>query len=121
MNKSEFMNLAIRYVIGFGAALCMSVLSYLAVTEGWSDSPHITMAVLLAFASIQLVIQLVCFLHLGVHGRSRGRSVTLGFTILMMLIIVIGSLWIMRNLDYHTGTSGDAMNEYMKAQNKKGF
>jgi len=39
----------------------------------------------------------------------------------MMLVIVIGSLWIMQNLDYRMGMSGEAMNEYMKEQNKKGF
>jgi cytochrome o ubiquinol oxidase subunit IV len=121
MNQTEFSRLALRYVIGFAVALCLSVVSYLMVTQRWFESATLTMAVLLLFASAQLIVQLVCFLHLGVQGRSRSRTMSLGFTILMMLVIVIGSLWIMRNLDYRMGMSGEAMNEYMEAQNKKGF
>lgn len=121
MNQPRFNALALRYAVGFGAALFLSIGSYVVVTERWIVSPYATMAVLLLLASIQLVIQLVCFLHLSVNGRARGRAMTFGFTILMMLVVVIGSLWIMRNLDYRMGMSGEAMNEYMEAQNKKGF
>jgi cytochrome o ubiquinol oxidase operon protein cyoD len=121
MNNTDFNRLASKYVLGFGAALVLSVLSYLMVTGGWFASSVLTMAVLLLLATIQLVIQLVCFLHLGFGGRSRGRTLTLTFTIVMMLVIVIGSIWIMQNLDYRMGMSGDDMNHYMQAQNKKGF
>lgn len=120
MNQSEFIRLAVRYGIGFGAALTLSLAAYLFATEGWIESSYGTMAMLLVLAVVQLIVQLVCFLHLG-SGRSRDRVVTIAFTILMMLVIVIGSLWIMRNLDYRMGMSPDAMNDYMKAQNKKGF
>lgn len=121
MNQIQFNQLVIRYVIGFAAALCLSVLSYIVVVEGWFDTPTTTMAGLLILAVIQLVIQLVCFLHLNGRGRSRGRAMTLGFTLLMMLVVVIGSIWIMNNLEYRMGLSGQEMEDYMQAQNKKGF
>lgn len=121
MNDSEFTRLAIRYIFGFAAALCLSVLGYILIVDNWFDSSIATMAALLALASIQLVIQLVCFLHLDGRGRSRGRATTLGFTLLMMLVVVIGSLWIMDNLDYRMGMNGQEMEEYMQKQNTKGF
>ncbi|MES2875866.1 MAG: cytochrome o ubiquinol oxidase subunit IV [Patescibacteria group bacterium] len=121
MNQAQFNKTLTRYAVGFATALALSVLAFLTVTNDWIGSPKATMAVLLALASVQLVVQLVCFLHLSLHGRARGRAMTLGFTIVMMLIIVIGSVWIMNNLDYQMGMSGEAMNEYMKAQNEKGF
>lgn len=120
MIHQEFQKHVVRYVIGFSAALCLSLLAYFIAVQ--SDmSMTLTMAILLLLAAAQLTVQLICFLHLGVSGRSRSRTASIGFTLLMMLIIVIGSLWIMKNLDYHMGMSGDSMNEYMKAQNKKGF
>lgn len=121
MNQLELNRLVVRYVIGFGAALCLSVAAYLVATGNWLDSAAATMAVLLVLAVVQLIVQLVCFLHLSLEGRSRNRTLSFGFTILMMLIIVVGSIWIMNNLDYRMGMSGEAMDEYMKAQNKKGF
>ncbi len=121
MSQDSFSTLVVRYVIGFASALLLSVASYLLVTAHIFTSAHATMIVVLIFAAVQLAVQLVCFLHLRITGHSRDRSVTFGFTILMMLVIVIGSLWIMQNLDYRMGMSGEAMNEYMKEQNKKGF
>lgn len=121
MNEVRFDYLVMRYAIGFIAALGLSVAAYLVATQGWIDSRSVAMLTLLVLAVVQLVVQLICFMHLSLHGRSRNRSLSFAFTILMMLIIVVGSIWIMRNLDYRMGMSGEAMNEYMEAQNKKGF
>jgi len=121
MKNSDFIRLLNKYLFGFGAALALSGISFVVATGQWVTSAVGAMAILLLLASVQLVIQLVCFLHLGFDGRSRSRTLTISFTIIMMLIIVIGSLWIMRNLDYRMGMSGQDMNEYMQEQNKKGF
>lgn len=117
---SEFNRLFTRYVIGFLVALLLSVGSYLVVVGGIGSNGQV-MAVILGLAVVQLVVQLIFFLHLDIRGRSLGRTVTFAFTIIMMLVVVVGSLWIMRNLDYRMGMSPESMNDYMKAQNKKGF
>lgn len=121
MTQTDFNRLLNKYIFGFGAALILSVLGYTVVTQGWFSSSVVTMAVLLLLAAVQLVVQLVSFLHLGLRDRSRSRTFTMLFTIIMMLIIVIGSLWIMKNLDYRMGMKGSDMNMYMETQNKKGF
>ncbi len=120
MNQAQFTPMLIRYVIGFLIALLLSVISYLVVTTGTFDAV-MTMGIILSLAVVQLIAQLIFFLHLDIKGRSATRTATFLFTVAMMLVIVIGSIWIMRNLDYRMGMSGEAMNEYMKAQNKKGF
>jgi cytochrome o ubiquinol oxidase operon protein cyoD len=112
--------MVVRYVIGFFIALLLSIMSYVIATTGTLDTV-MTMGIILTLAVVQLIAQLIFFLHLDIKGRSVSRTATFAFTIAMMLVIVIGSLWIMRNLDYRMGMSGDSMNEYMKAQNKKGF
>lgn len=121
MNQPDFSRLLNKYIFGFGAALVLSVLGYMIVTEKWISSASWTMAVLLVLAAVQLVVQLVSFLHLGLRDRSRSRTFSMLFTVIMMLIIVIGSLWIMKNLDYRMGMNGGDMNIYMEQQNKKGF
>lgn len=110
-----------KYIFGLLCALVLSGMAYVIVVERWFESNAITMTVLLLLAALQLFIQLVCFLHLGMNDRSRTRTFTIVFTLIMMLVIVVGSLWVMRNLDYRMGMSGEAMNEYMIEQNKKGF
>ena len=121
MNNSDYRNLLWRYVVGFVLALILSTLSYAVVMLGLFQATAGAMAALLGLAVLQLVGQLIFFLHLDVKGRSAGRTVAFVFTAAMMLIIVIGSIWIMRNLDYRMNMSSEAMNEYMQEQNKKGF
>lgn len=121
MNEHQFIAAVRKYVLGFLLALVLSVAGYVIVTGKLITDASTVMAVLLALAVLQLIIQLVCFLHLGLGKRSGSRTVTFIFTATMMLVIVIGSLWIMKNLDYRMGMSPEAMDEYMLEQNKKGF
>lgn len=121
MSHTDLKRLLLGYCFGFVSALLLSLLAYFIVVLNWIESSLLTMAVLLLLAVVQLVIQLVCFLHLGLDRHSRDRAISIGFTLLMMLVIVVGSLWVMRNLDYRMGMSPEAMEEYMIRQNKKGF
>lgn len=121
MSQPTLAPLLVKYVLGFASALILSTAAYLVVVQHWFASSTVTMAVLLLLATAQLIIQLVCFLHLGMRGRSRSRTFTIAFTLVMMMVIVVGSLWVMHNLDYRMGMSPEAMNEYMIKQNKKGF
>ena len=121
MNDVDFKRILSRYVVGFASALVFSVVSYLIATNGWLGAPAATMAILLLLAALQLVVQLVCFLHLGINDRSVSRTAIFAFVMTMMLVIVIGSIWIMKNLDYRMQMSSDAMTEYMEKQNRKGF
>ena len=41
--------------------------------------------------------------------------------IAMLLIIVVGSLWIMANMNYNMHMSPEQIKDYMIEQNKKGF
>ena len=73
-------------------------------------------------AALQLYIQSRYFLHLDDdHERPRWRLASYIFTWFTLLIVVIGSLWIMMNLNYNMMMSPKEMNEYMLKQNTKGF
>lgn len=118
MKQTSFSTILTRYIFGFGGALFLSAFAYLLVTEKWLTGGA-AMAVLLLLAAIQLSVQLICFLHLGRSRRSRNRGLSFLFVFIMSVIIVVGSIWIMNNLDYRMSTSSEAMNEYMQLQNKK--
>lgn len=122
MKQRSFSQWLILYIVGFGLSLSLSVASYVVVARGiFGDMPVLGAAALLGLAIIQLVVQLVCFLHLGTNPRSIFKTHTFIFTGFTLLIIVIGSLWIMANLDYRMGMSPEAMKNYMEKQNRKGF
>lgn len=66
-------------------------------------------------ALAQFFAQLYYFLHLGRETKPRWKLLVLCFMILVVLIIVVGSIWIMYNLNYRM--SPQQMNTYMLNQN----
>lgn len=89
------------YARGFGLSVILTLAAYFAVVEHWFAGWAIV-AVITALAVCQLAVQLVFFLHLGSESKPRWNVYSFVFMVLMVLTIVIGSIWIMYNLDYHT-------------------
>lgn len=110
----------IKYVSGFVGALAVTVVAFALVmsrvlTGGW------LIAVLVMFALVQLWVQLTFFLHLGSEAKPRWQLTAFLFTAVMVLVIVIGSLWIMYHLNYNMSMTPQQMDTYMKARAKEGF
>lgn len=88
------------YTVGFVIALGLTYIASLIVTKkllsGWAAA-----SVLIVLAVLQLIVQLYFFLHLGQGKKSRLNILILLFAGLVVSIVVIGSLWIMNNLNYN--------------------
>ena len=88
------------YIIGFMASLLLTLGSYFAVTEDIFGMTYMVVGVLV-LAVIQLIVQLVFFLHLGRESAPRWNIHMLWLFGMVIVIVVIGSLWIMHHLDYN--------------------
>jgi cytochrome o ubiquinol oxidase operon protein cyoD len=103
------------YVTGFGLSVLLTLVAYLFVTHhifsGWT-----LFAAIVGLALVQFAVQLVCFLHLGRETKPRWKSLAFSFMILIVAILVLGSLWIMTNLNYHMMSSPTQVNQYLKNQ-----
>lgn len=88
----------ISYIVGFVLSIIATVLAYLIVVNHvWPMQTLIY--VILGIAVLQLIVQAVFFLHIG--RGSHWKFVTFLFTIMVLLIVVVGTLWIMHNLNYN--------------------
>lgn len=108
------------YVTGFVLSVAVTLLAYAAVVNHWFAG-ILLVAVIMGLAVIQLVVQLVFFLHLGRESKPRWNLITFSFMLLVLIIIVGGSLWIMANLNYNMMMTPEQMDEYMLKQSNKGF
>ena len=102
----------ISYVVGFVLSILTTLAAYFVVVNHlWPM--EIRVYIILGIAVLQLVVQSVFFLHIG--RGSHWKLVTYLFAILVVLIVVVGTLWIMHNLDYNMmHMSPDQMVQYMK-------
>lgn len=91
------------YLIGFVGSLLLTLTAYFLVTEHVLSGTGLLVAIL-GLALAQLFVQLVCFLHLGRESSPRWNLLVFGFMLIVLLILVLGTLWIMDNLDYHMMT-----------------
>lgn len=109
----------IRYSLGFIGSVVLTMVAYLVVTQ--SDGLGMTVVLIIAvLAILQLIVQLVCFLHLGDEARPRWRTWAFVSISGALLLIVVGSIWIMQNLDYNMMPAHEA-DSYMMKERDKGF
>ena len=88
------------YIIGFILSIVLTIIAYVLVTKHILDFNLTIFSVVIA-GILQLAVQLVFFLHLGSESKPRWNLMAFIFTIIIVGILVIGSLWIMHNLDYN--------------------
>lgn len=105
VSEEHGMNLR-NYIIGFFASLLLTLIAYALVTQYVSNdsiplSQNVVIIALAVLAMTQFVVQLVLFLHLGTERKPRWKFFVFWFMIFIVLILVVGSLWIMQNLDYN--------------------
>lgn len=88
------------YVTGFLASIYLTVTAYLLVAHHLFNGWALVMTIA-GLAVVQLVVQLVFFLHLGKESKPRWNLMAFLFMLLVVIIVVSGSLWIISNLNYH--------------------
>jgi len=88
------------YVTGFALSLILTGLAfYLVGHQGFNRTFVLGSIIILAL--VQLFVQLFFFLHLNSEQGPRWKLLTFGFMAGVLLIVVVGSLWIMNNLNYN--------------------
>jgi cytochrome o ubiquinol oxidase subunit IV len=117
VSQFDLMHVSLRsYVIGFVSCLVLTGLAYyVAVSEMFSDRAAVLLIGILAIT--QTVVQLRKFLHVGVEFKPRWKLLAFMSMLIVVLIIVIGSLWIMSNLNYRMIHSPEHLYEYVESQN----
>lgn len=106
---------AVSYTVGFVLSIILTLVAYLLVINQWA-SGWLLVIVILGLGVLQLFVQLVFFLHLAAEKKPRWNLMVLLFMAVMLLVIVVGSLWIMNNLNYNMGHSQHQVNSYLESQ-----
>ena len=85
------------YLTGFALALALTVVPFALVLQGGMRA-GVTLAVVGVFAIVQVVVHLRFFMGIDLSERKREDLDLILFSTLVLLIIVLGTVWIMGNL-----------------------
>jgi len=102
-----------KYISGFLGSVALTLCAYWLATHGRASSD--TLAIVLAALAIsQFVLQMLLFLHVGEEHGPRWRLAAAGCMLAVVLILVLGSIWIMDNLNYRM--TPQQILKYMQSQ-----
>lgn len=87
------------YLIGFAFSVLCTTLSFAIVLSNFFTQLT-TIWSITDLAILQAIIQLLFFLHVGQEAKPRWETLLFYFMVLVLVIIVLGSLWIMFDLNY---------------------
>lgn len=88
------------YIIGFLLSVVFTLIPYYLVVYKSLEGSAL-LATIIGFAMLQLVVQVVFFLHLGREKKPRYNLIFLLSTISLIFVVVVGSIWIMNHLHYN--------------------
>lgn len=89
------------YLMGLLSCVVLTLIAFWTVMSSQFSRPTIFVIIYLS-AIIQFFVQLICFLRLNTATpQARNNVLTLLFTGVVLVTIIVGSLWIMANLGYN--------------------
>jgi cytochrome o ubiquinol oxidase operon protein cyoD len=96
------------YVIGFASSIFLTLISFYLVATA-ALPPQTLYIAIGGLAMTQLLVQVVFFLHLNTHSNASWNLLSFLFTLVMVLVLVVGTMWIMYNLYAKMGMNAMSM------------
>ncbi|MDB5856742.1 MAG: cytochrome o ubiquinol oxidase subunit [Ramlibacter sp.] len=90
------------YVTGFVLSVVLTAIPFWLVMGKVFPSPTVTTFVILALAMVQIYVHMVFFLHMTSKAEGGWAWMSLIFTLVLLVIMLSGSLWIMYHLKTNT-------------------
>jgi cytochrome o ubiquinol oxidase subunit IV len=90
----------IGYITGLGLAILLTATSFFVAGTDLVWQPSIPVA-LVVLAIAQMGVHLVFFLHITTGPDNANNVLALAFGVLIVLLVMVGSLWIMTNLNHN--------------------
>ncbi|WP_137931735.1 cytochrome o ubiquinol oxidase subunit IV [Mesorhizobium comanense] len=87
------------YLIGFVLSVILTAVPFWLVMTGAIDNKQATAIVIMAFAAVQIVVHMVFFLHMNTASEGGWSMLALIFTLILVVIVLTGSLWVMYHLN----------------------
>lgn len=89
------------YMIGFVLSVILTGIPFWLVMTGALGNATATAFAIMGFAVVQIVVHMVFFLHMNFRSEGGWTMLALGFTLILVVITLAGSLWVM----YHMNTN----------------
>jgi cytochrome o ubiquinol oxidase operon protein cyoD len=87
------------YMTGFVLAVILTVIPFWLVMAKVFPNSSTTALVVLGIAAVQIVVHMIYFLHMDTRSEGGWTMLALVFTVVLLVIMLAGSIWVMYNLN----------------------
>ncbi|MBM3619018.1 MAG: cytochrome o ubiquinol oxidase subunit IV [Alphaproteobacteria bacterium] len=87
------------YIIGFVLSVILTAIPFALVMNDVIDNKLLNALALLGFAAVQMVVHMVYFLHMNSKSEDGWNMLAFGFTLIVVVIALSGSIWVMHHLN----------------------
>ncbi len=87
------------YLIGFVLSVILTAIPFWLVMGEVFENKLVTAVLIMAFAAVQIVVHMVCFLHMNPRSEGGWTIMALIFTLVIVAIMLAGSFWVMHHLN----------------------
>ncbi|MBC7489890.1 MAG: cytochrome o ubiquinol oxidase subunit IV [Glaciimonas sp.] len=89
------------YATGFLLAVILTAIPFWIVLGKVFEKSSTTGLVVLGLAAVQVVVHMIYFLHMNTKSQGGWSMLALIFTVMLVVIMLSGSLWVMYNLNHN--------------------
>lgn len=86
------------YLTGFVLSVVLTAMPFALVMSGRLD-PTTTAIVVLGMALVQVVVHMICFLHMTTRAEGGWSFLALMFTLVVVVVTLSGSIWVMYHMN----------------------
>lgn len=90
------------YLTGFILSVILTAIPFWLVMGRVLDSKDAMIAIILALGAVQIVVHVIYFLHMDTRAEGGWTLMSFLFTATLILILLVGSIWIMYHLHENT-------------------
>lgn len=87
------------YVIGFVLSVVLTAIPFWLIMANPLDDKALTGGIVVIFAAVQIVVHMIFFLHMNTKSEGGWNMLALLFTVVLVVIVLSGSLWVMHHLN----------------------
>jgi cytochrome o ubiquinol oxidase operon protein cyoD len=87
------------YMTGFVLAVILTAIPFWLVMGNTLNNTMTTSIVIMALAAVQIVVHMIYFLHMNTKSEGGWTFLALAFTLTLVVITLVGSIWVMYHLD----------------------
>ena len=113
INENEPASGVRGYTLGLGIALLLTAAAFWVASTDLVWGPAVPAAIVV-LAVAQMGVHLVFFLHVTTGPDNTNNVIALAFGVLIVLLVIVGSIWIMAHLDHNMMMSTDEMKQHMR-------